>query len=387
MVLLFCSVFVIPCLAEPSDICIPMQASATAQAHMCIDDNLVATYVSGSNPSAIRVYNTDMTLYRSISLTNDTMNIESLEITDGRVYYTEYDTTKFYESRTKTVYEYDMATENRRIIYSTGFYNNIESRVTDIVGDGKHVVLREDSGGDDLILHTLSTGTNNKIFRSKDKIQGLAIDGDRIVWGCDRTDREPGREVHVYTISTGEDYIIPESMSIRTWGWSDISGDEVVWSRSAEEPDISSGYPSLVTAGGEIMLTNLSTGMTCSLETLSAPSAPYISGNTVIYVKKPKVDYDNPDNGTIRVYDIGTGIFSEIASDVAGITDFDNGLALWHRYSPRSDWLTAISGTIPAVTSTAPTETETQASPANPFMAIVALTTGIACYVTVLRRW
>ena len=386
MVLFFCSILVIPCLAEPSDIRIPVQISDIARTHMCIADNLLATYVSGSSPQAIRVYNPDMTLFRSVSLTNNTMDIESLEISEGRVYYAEYDTAELWTSRTKTVYEYDMSAGNKRIIYSTGFYNNIESRVTDIAADGDHVVLREDCGDNELTLHTLSTGTNKMIFRTADMIQGLAISGDRIVWGCDRTDREPGREIHVYTISTGEDDIIPESMSIRTWGLSDISGDNVVWSRSAEEPDTSRGYPALVTAGGEIMLTNLSTGMTRSLETFDAPSAPYISGNTVVYVKKTEVDYDNPNTGTIRVYDIGTATFSDIASEVAGVTDFDNGLVIWHRYSPRSDWLTSISGTMPTATSPAPTETTTQASPANPFAAIVALTIGIAGYAAIHRR-
>lgn len=72
---------------------------------MCVDDNLVATYVGGSSPPAITVYNPDMTLYRSIPLTNDTMDLESLEISDGRVYYTEYDTSELWTSRTKTVYE------------------------------------------------------------------------------------------------------------------------------------------------------------------------------------------------------------------------------------------------------------------------------------------
>lgn len=274
------------------------------------------------------------------------MDIESLEITEGRVYYTGYDTSELWTSRTKTVYEYDLATGEKRILYSTGFYNNIEPRVTDIAADGDHVILRENCGGDDLVLHTLSTGTNERIFRSGDMIQGLAIDGDRIVWGCDRTDGESGREIHVYTISTGEDTVIPESRSDKTFGTADISGDTVVWMKALHAPSWNNGSY-IPMKGSEIILTDLASGMTTSLETMEGYSKPFISGETVVYVNEPEVDYDNPNTGTIRVYDIGTATFSDIASEVAGITDFEGGLVLWHRYSPRVEWLTAISGTIP----------------------------------------
>ncbi|WAI02187.1 hypothetical protein [Methanogenium organophilum] len=311
------------------------------------------------------------------------MDLDSLEFSDGRIYYSEYDSTEPSYSRTETVYAFDLAIEEQRTIYNT---TGPQQRVTNIAADGDHVVLRGGVNDQDLILHTLSTGTNQIIFGSRDIIYGLAIDGDRIMWGCERTDGEPGREIHVYTVSTGEDDIIPESQSIRTLGYGDISGDRVVWIRTAEEPDTSLGYPSLTTAGGDIRLTNLSTGKTFSIEIINALSSPYISDDTVVYVKKPEVDYDNPNTGTIRVYDIGTSSFSDIASEVAGFTDFEGGLVIWHKSSPRSDWLTSLSGMIPAVTSPAPAETTTQTSPGNPFTVIVALTTGIAGYVAIRRR-
>ena len=197
MVIFFCNLTIMPCLAESSDIRIPMQVSITDQAFAVVDDNLVATYVARSGSPAIRVYNPDGTLYRSITLTNDTMDLESLGISDGRIYYTEYDTSEPWVSRTKTVYEFDLATREIRIIYTAGFINYVQQRITKIVGDGDHVVLCEECGGYDLILHTLSTGTNQIIFTSRSMIQGLAIDNGRIVWGCERTDREPGREIHV----------------------------------------------------------------------------------------------------------------------------------------------------------------------------------------------
>lgn len=99
--------------------------------------------------------------------------------------------------------------------------------------------------------------------------------------------------------------------------------------------------------GSEIMLTDLVSGVTTSLEKMEGYSRPFISGESVVFVNEPEVDYDNPNTGTIRVYDIGTATFSDIASEVAGVTDFEGELVLWRRYSPRSDWLTAISGTIP----------------------------------------
>ncbi|MDO9539897.1 MAG: hypothetical protein Q7J09_07850 [Methanocalculus sp.] len=372
-----------PCIAASSDIRIPIAGSNKDWIDSHIDNNLVATYVSSSVPAAIMVFNADGTLYQSIPLSNDQMDLDSLEFSDGRIYYSEYDSSEPSYSRTETVYEYDLATGDKRTIYNT---TGPQQRVTNIAADGDHVVLRGGVNDQYLILHTLSTGTNQIIFGSGDMIYGLAIDGDRIMWGCERTDGEPGREIHVYTISTGEDDIIPESISIRTLGYGDISGDRVVWIKTAEEPDTSLGYPSLTTAGGDIRLSDLSTGKTFSIEIINALSSTYISDDTVVYVKKPKVDYDNPDTGTIRVYDINTGTFSDYATEVAGVTDFDNGLVIWNRYSPRSDWLTTLPGMVLASSSPAPAETATQASPANPFTVIVALTAGIAGYVAIRRR-
>ncbi|MEA2034459.1 MAG: hypothetical protein U9N40_03055 [Euryarchaeota archaeon] len=388
------SVIVMPCLAASMDIRIPIPSSTTGGTYVYIDNNLVATYVTDSSPPAIKVYYADGSLYKSIPLSNETSDIESLQISDNRIYYTEYDKSIIWTSRTKTVYEYNMSTDKRRPIHTSVFFNNVQPNIQKIVADGDHVVLCEEYGGDDIILHTLSTGTDQTIFRSRSMIHGFAIDGDRIMWGCERTDREPGREIHVYTISTGEDYIIPESKSIRTWGYGDISGDMIVWSKTAEEPDTSLGYPSITTVGSDIQMTDLTTGNTISLEILNTPSTPYISGNMVVFVKKPKVDYNNTNTGTIRVYDIETGEFGDdVGSDVAGMSDFDNGLVIWHRYSPRSEWLTSISGTIPTPTQTntqnttdAPQSTPAQESPVDIAVITSALIISVAGYALLRNK-
>ena len=383
VILFVCTLMVPPCTAESSDILLSQGGSMMDWCDAHIDNNLIAIYVSSSSPPAIEVYNSDGTLYHTIPLTNETTDIESLAISEGRVYYTEYDTSVAWDSRTETVYEYDLATGDKRIIYSTPPLQ----RITRIAADGDYVVLRGGVNDEELILHTISAGTDRILFSSHSWIMRPTIDGDRIVWGCERTDREPGREIHVYTISTGEDDIIEESKSIKTWGFCEISGDRVVWIRAAEEPDTSLGYPRLTTAGGDICLTNLSTGNTCSIEIIGVPDFPHISGNMVAYIKKPEVDYDNPNTGTIRTYDINTDAFSDVASEVAVISNVDNGQILWKRYSPELEvWLTALPGAVPAATSPSSPEAATQTSPGNPFTVIVALTTGIAGYVAIRRR-
>ncbi|MDO9327059.1 MAG: hypothetical protein Q7T80_19090 [Methanoregula sp.] len=364
-----------------------------ADAH--IDENLVAFHVSSSSPPAIKVYYADGTFYKSISLTNNAMKLDSLEISDGRVYYTEYNPAEPGYWRNETVYENTLATGQKQVIYRT---DGPQQQVNKIVAEGDHVVMRGGSNNQDLILHTLSTGSNRVIFTSRNSIHGLSIDGDRILWGCERVDREPGREMHVYTISTGEDYIIPESKSIRTWGYGDISSDRVVWEMAAQEPDTSKGYPSLVNAGGDIRLMDLSTGKTRSVEILNTPSTPFISGDTVVYVKKPEINYNNSDTGTIRVYDIGTGKFSDVASEVAAISDFDNGLVVWNRLKPMSFWLTPVSGKIPSAVSptTVTAETGTQRSaqqkptpaesPVETVLIVLSVTVGVTVYAVQKKK-
>ncbi|EHQ35513.1 hypothetical protein Metlim_1407 [Methanoplanus limicola DSM 2279] len=347
---IFCLFSVVPCYATPTDIEIPIQASITSKVFVCTDDNLVATYIGKSCPPEIKVFYPDGTHYKTIQLSNETSDLEYLQISDDRLYYTEYDRSVIWTSRTKTVYEYNMTTNKKSVIYSAGFYNNVEPRIVKIAAHEDYVIIYEEFGGSAIILHKLSTGTNRTIFTSNKMIHGLSIDGDRIMWGCERTDGEPGREIHVYNISSGRDYIIPESRSIKTWGYGDISEDYVVWSRTAEEPDTSCGHPSLLTAGCEILLTDLNSGDTTVVEEINTISTPYISGDQIAYLKKPELDFENTDTGLIRIYDLKKEAFTNAGSDVAGISDFDGEMLLWYRFHPASHWMTAISGNIPDVT-------------------------------------
>jgi hypothetical protein len=386
----------VPCIAASSDILITKEGSQMDWADAHIDENLVTFYISSSSPPAIKAYHANGTLYRNISLTSEAMRLDSLEISDGRVYYTEYDPSESSLSRNETVLECNLLTMEKRVLYITPVVTRVQQKITKIVADGNHIVLRKEGGGYNLILHTISDDTDRIIFTSQSMIHGIAIDGDRILWGCERTDKEPGREIHIYTISTGEDYVIPESKSIRTWGYGDISGDRVIWEMAAKEPDTSQGYPSLVNAGGDIRLTNLSTGKTRSIEILNTPSTPYISGNTVVYVKKPEINYNNSDTGTIRVYDIATGKLSDVASEVAAISDFDNGLVVWNRLKPMSFWLTPVSGKSPSETSPTTAATGTQRStqqnptpaesPVETVFIVLAVTIGVTVFIVLKKK-
>lgn len=321
---------VVPCPAMTSDVLLPVQGSTLDWIDSHIDNNLIATYKSSSVPAEIMVYNADGTLYQKIPLTNDQMDLDSLEFSNGKIYFSEYNSSEPSYFRNEIVYAFDLLTGKKEVIYETARLQ----RVTKIAADEDYVVMCGGQNGENLILHTLSTGSDSAIFSSDNWITGLAMDGDRIVWGCERTDGGRGREIHVYTISSGEDYIIPASRSEKTFGTVDISGNRVAWTKGMKE--------------SEILITDLLSGETTSIEKMKAYSKPFISGDTLVYIKKPETDYNNTNTGIIRVYNTETGKFGEdVGSYVAGVTDFDNGLVVWHRYSPRSDWISSVSGTIP----------------------------------------
>jgi hypothetical protein len=219
------------------------------------------------------------------------------------------------------------------------------------------------------------------------------------MWGCERVDKGPGREIHVYTISTGSDSIIPESRSAKTLGYGDISGENVAWVMSAKDPDIND-VPGGVSY--DMKLTNIVSGKTESVERSdTAPvTVPFISGDTIAWVKKLNVDYNNyySDTGIIRTYNITTGTFGDIAANVSGISDFDNGVVLWSRMEPVSFWVTPLSGKIPEVISptlsqTAPQvpttvqkTTTSQKSPVDPVVIVSAFTAGVAGYAILHKR-
>jgi len=408
--------FLLPCCAASADILIQKSGGLMSWTDAHIDNNLVAAYVDTAIPSEIRIYTADGKMYATIPLTNSTSRLESLEISGSRVYYTEYDNAITWTDRKETVYEYNLDTQKKRVLYTTGsiadqLAKNGEEivknggqvngeRITKIVANGDHVVLRGGIDDRKLILLTLPTGSSQVIFSSRDWIHGLAIDGDRIMWGCERVDKKPGREIHVYTISTGNDYIIPESISEKTYGYGDLSGDNVVWATGAKEPEYINGVPVLGNSGYNMQLTNLDSGRTQSIEQSdTAPiTVPFISGDTIAWVKKPRVDYNNSDIGTIRTYNITTGTFGDFASDVDYISDFDTGVILWGRLHPVSFWVTPLSGKIPEVTSSPLSQTASQSpaaiqkttssqkSPVDPGLAVAVLAVGATGYIILKKR-
>lgn len=385
----------IPCGAASTDILIEKSGTVMSWTDAHIDNNLVATYVSTNSPPAVRVYFMNGTLYKSVPLSNDHVDLDSLSFSDGRVYFTEHHRDDATYWQNETVYQYTLATGERKVLYTTEGFGE---RVTKIAASGDHVVLL---GGNDnrVILYTLSTGESRTIFTARNSVYSFAIDGDRIMWGSERADKGSGREIHTYTISTGTDSIIPESKSEKTLGYGDISGENVVWVMLAKDPDYINGVP----VGGvsyDIRLTNLVSGRTQSIERSdTAPiTNPFISGDTIAWVKKPNVDYNNSDIGTIRTYNITTGTFGNFAANVDAISDFDNGVVLWSRLEPVSFWVTPISGKIPEVTTstlsqttpqvptTVQKPTTSQKSPVDPIMIISAIAAGAVGYTSLKKK-
>jgi len=335
--------FICPCLAASPDILLPTGGSDMDWIDSHIDNNLIATYHSSSMPAEIMVYNVDGTLYQKIPLTNDMMDLDALEFSDGKIYFSEYNSSELIYLVEEVVYSYDLLSGAKDVIYEALPYQ----RITKIAADGDYVVMRGGTNDENLILHTISTGRESVIFTSDNWIEGVSIDGDHIVWGCERTDGEDGREIHVYKISSGEDYIIPESITEKTYGTVDISGDKVVWINALQEPTWENGeYQGM--RGSEVMITDLSTGETYSIEQFGGYTQPHIAGDTVVFNKKAELDFNNSNTGTIRVYDTKTSTFGDnLGSDVAAVSDFDNELVIWFRSGPRTDWVSSISGTIP----------------------------------------
>ena len=395
---LFILVFILICPAHGSgtstDILIEKNGTVMSWTDAHIDNNLVATYVSTDSPPAIRVYFMNETLYKSVPLSSNNVDLDSLAFSDGRIYFTEHNRDDVIYRQNETVYQYTLATGERKELFT----GSDGERITKIAASGDHVVLRGGTNERSLILHTLSIGSSQVIFTSHNWITDVNIDGDHVMWGCERVDKGRG-EIHVYTISTGSDSIIPESRSAKTLGYGDISGENVAWVMSAKDPDIND------VPGGisyDMRLTNIVSGKTESVERSdTAPvTVPFISGDTIAWVKKPNVDYNNyySDTGIIRTYNITTGTFGDIAANVSAISDFDNGVVLWSRLDPVSFWVTPLSGKIPEgaiatsapaagfATTIVPQHAASQKSPVDPGLIIAVLAAGGTGYALLHRR-
>lgn len=183
---------------------------------------------------------------------------------------------------------------------------------------------------------------------------GLAIDGDRALFGCRRTDGGSGREIHIYSISGKEDHIIPESRSEGTWGYGDLSGDLVAWTKT-------DGPLSASATSAEIMVTDLADPSTTAVVHLDRIETPRIQGDTVYWVEKESGD---SSEGVIHAYDLQRGESTTLATGVTALCDVRNGYALWMSYSPNALWTTQLPGDAPVATQPAtPPHTETAATP------------------------
>lgn len=333
----FCLLIIMPCFATSLDIPIS-QVSPSTGGFVKTDGSYIVFQSKNSGP-LIFVYNSDGELYEKLELSKETSSLDALATSDGRVYYSEYDSSEPFYSRNESVYEYSILKKERRMIYST---TGSQGLITRMAADGDYIVFRGGVNEEELILLSLSSGTTTKIFTSNNWIEGLAIDGDYIVWGCERTDGEAGREIHVYSISSGEDYIIPESKTEKTYGTVDISGDHVTWTMSLNEPSKekeNKNYRGM--KGSEIMLTDLISDKTESIEKNIGYSKSFISGNNVIYLKKPS-DNNEIEPSIVRIYNISDGSLYDLKSDVLSIDDFKGNLILWAGEPGLSFFATAI---------------------------------------------
>jgi len=391
-ILIACMVIIIPCEAASSDIRISQQVPETIAGRISTDGTFVIFQSDTLGPE-ISVYTADGILFEKIPLSTDTSKLESLELSEGRVFYSEYETSEPWYSRNQTVYTYTLSTKEKQRLFTIPFVPNVQQTITRIVADGENIVLQNEGGGSRLILHTYSTKTDQIIFTSHDWIYDLAIDGDRIVWGCERTDKEPGREIHIYTISQGTDYIIPESKSDKTYGTVDISGNRVTWTMALHSPywEVEGKYHGM--RGSDVRITDLDTGITKSVEKNEGYSKSFISGNNVVYMKRPPNDSNELVPATIRCYNILTETARDLKNNVLNIDDFKGDLVIWDGDPRLSFFVTSLSGNVPVATSSAsapsvseipdttPQNTTVPESPVDPMVIASALTAGVTGYL------
>ncbi|MCK9581301.1 MAG: hypothetical protein M0Q92_12760 [Methanoregula sp.] len=396
-ILIACIVIIIPCEAASSDIRISQQVPDTISGRISTDGTFII-FQSDSLGPEIYVYSSDGILFEKIPLSTDTSELESLELSEGTIYYSEYDISEPWYSRNQTVYTYTLSTKERQKVFTIPFVPNVQQKITRIVADGGNIVFQNEGGGNSLVLQTLPTKTPKVIFNSHDWIYDLAIDGDRIVWGCERTDKEPGREIHVYTIPTGTDYIIPESKSDRTYGTVDISGNKVTWTMALHAPYLEEDGDYHGMRGSDIRITDLDTHITQSVEKNEGYSKSFISGNYIVYLKRPANDSNEIVPATIRCYNILTETASDLKNNVLNIDDFKGDLLIWSGEPRLSFFATSLSGNVPVATSsvsapgisenreTMPQNSPNPASPINPMIIASSLTIGIAGYFIFNKR-
>ena len=387
-ILFACIVIIVPCQAASPDIQISQQVPETIAGYISTDGTFILFQSEKMGPE-ILVYTAEGILSEKIPLSTETSKLDALAISGGRIYYSEYRSSEPAYWRNETVYEFSLTTGKKRTIYAT---TAPQQRITRIASDGDHVVLRTGSNEQFIILHTLSNNSNRLIFTSRDSIHDLDISGDHIVWGCERGDREPGREIHVYTISTGTDYIIPESKSDKTYGTVDISGNRVTWTMALHAPYWEEDGKYHGMRGSDIRIIDLDTNITQSVEKNEGYSKSFISGKNVVYMKRPASDSNEIVPATIRYYNVLTGTASDLKNHVLNIDDFKGDLVIWDGEPRLSFFATTLNGTLPTdvsseitqsttpIPSVVPQKSSTPDSPVDPVVIVSALMCGVAGY-------
>ena len=151
-----------PVSAAATDIKIPTSGSVMYPGFVVTDGHIIATAASGSTD--LKLYNTDGSFYKSVSVTNDQQQFDALELSDGSLYFSLYDPAEPGYFRNETVYEYNFNTGEKQFIYVT---DGSQQQVTKIVADGDHVVMRGGVNDRKLILYTKSTGSATTLFTSR----------------------------------------------------------------------------------------------------------------------------------------------------------------------------------------------------------------------------
>ncbi len=343
-----------PCTAGSGDVFIAPAGSISEISLAAFDGEYVA--VARHTQQAIDVFTIGGEPFISIPLAGNTSHATTLAVSGGSVYW--------YETN-GDLYRYDIATGTQSLLYRID--DAWGSRIVRIVADCDHLAWNEGQNGGTLKVHTLSTG-NTDVILSSDQIYSLAIDGDRVLYGCKRTDGGAGREIHVHSIGAKEDSVIPESRSEGTWGYGDISGDLAVWTRTNPEDE-----PFSVLSGADVMLTDPASASTVPVYHLDTIADACISDGTIVWVERES----NADmNGTLCAYDIDTGVSRPLITGVYGLYDIREGYVLWLSKTPYAYQVTRIAPDAPAATTPAQpgaSDTPPESTPLATGAAVLAL--------------
>ncbi len=375
--------------AVSEDILILQEGSQRDLFSARIGGDYIATYVKTSSPNEIKIFSLKGEMIKTVQLSNKSSVATAIDIHDNHLYYVEQDKDIPRIERLDTLYQYNIISEERQIIYTAPQYYEHIKRIT---AEERIIVFElEGTQTSQLLVHNLITGETHAIY-TKSMVNDIATDGEYVIWGCGQPGNEILTEIHVYSISTGNTFIIPESRSELSYGSVDISGNYVTWFKALESPLWENGMLIHGRKGMEIMLTDLISGETVSLGTSRGYSRPFISGDNVLFLERPAPNEDGGyedgwDNGKIIIYNIKTGKYSGLGSDVGSIQDIEGNAIIWSRYNPVSFWVTTFSEETENIMNT-PTPPQENASPINPISIIsAAMLAGLGYRLVKKKRW